>query len=81
MSAAVPRFGDVMSKISNSTFEKVKFFESEADLIFEKKLTDAFKANEDCVKVATEEKNAINNGAVARHKLSFIEVIFACLRN
>ena len=79
MSAAVPRFGDVMSEISNSTFEKVKFFESEADLIFEKKPTDAFKSNEDCVKVATEEKNVINNGAESGHKISFIEINFVCL--
>ena len=68
-----------MSKISNSTFEKVKFFESEADLIFEKKPTDAFKSNEDCVKVATEEKNVINNGAESGHKISFIEVNIVCL--
>ena len=77
MSGAVPRFGDITADIFNSSFEKVTFFESEADSIFEKNFTDAFKVNGDCVNVAIEEKNVINNGAAARHKRGFIEVNFS----
>ena len=65
-----------MADIFDSSFEKVTFVESEADSIFEKNFTDAFKINEDYVKVTTEEKNVINGGAAAGHKLVFIEVIF-----
>ena len=65
MSRAVPCFGDIMANIFDSSFKKVKFVESETESIFEKKITDAFKVNEDCVKVATEEKNFINHGAAA----------------
>ena len=54
-----------MANIFDSSFKKVKFVESETDSIFEKKITDAFKVNEDCVKVDTEEKNVINHGAAA----------------
>ena len=53
MSGAVSRFGDVMANIFDSSFEKVTFVESEADSIFEKNFTGAFKVNEDFVKVAT----------------------------
>ena len=63
-----------MADTFDSSFEKIIFVESEDNLIFEKKITDAFKANENCVKVATEEKNVINNGAAARHKLGVVEV-------
>ena len=62
-----------MADIFDSSFKKITFVESEADLIFEKN-TDAFKVNDDYVKVDTEEKNVINNGVAARHKLGFIEV-------
>ena len=79
MSGEVPRFGDIMDDIFDSIFEEVTFFYSESDSIFEKNFTDAFKVNEDYVKVATEYKNVINYGASAGHKLGFIEVNFFCL--
>ena len=79
MSREVRLFGDIMSNIFNSSFEKITFVEYEADSIFEKNFTDAFKVNEDCVKVASEEKNFINNDAAVRHKHGFIEVNFVCL--
>ena len=69
----------MMANIFDLSFEIITFDESEADSIFEKKITYAFKVNEDCVKVATEEKNVINNGAAARHKLGFIDVNLVCL--
>ena len=47
MSGAVSHFGDVMANMFDSSFEKVIFVESEADLIFEKNFTDVFKVNED----------------------------------
>ena len=68
-----------MASIFDSSFEKFTVFESEADLIFGKNFTNLFKVNEDCVKVATEEKNVINNGAAAGHKLGFIELNSVCL--
>ena len=53
MSGAVYLFGDVMVGILKSIFQKVTFFESEADSIFEKSFTDALKINEYYVRVAT----------------------------
>ena len=68
-----------MANIFDLSSEKVTFVKSEADSIFEKNFTDAFKVNEDCVKVAAYKKIVINNGASSIHKLSFIEVNFVCL--
>ena len=68
-----------MADIFDLSFEKVTFVESGAELIFEKNFTDAFKVNKDCTKVATEEKNVINDGAAAGHKIGFIEVNLVCL--
>ena len=65
-----------MANIFKSSIEIVTFVEFEADSIFEKKLTDIFKVNKDCVKVATEDNNAINNCAGDVHKLFLIEVNF-----
>ena len=79
MSGAVPRFGDIMDDIFDSIFEEVTFFYSESDSIFEKNFTDAFKVNDDYVKVATDDKNVINYGASAGHKFGFIEVKSSCL--
>ena len=67
-----------MADIFKSSVEKVTFVKSEADSIFEKNFTDAFKVNKDCVKVATGEKNYINDGKADGHKLGFIEVNFIC---
>ena len=79
MSGPVPRFSDIMANISDLIFEKVTFVKSEADSIFGENFTDAFKVNEDFVRVATEEKNAINDCAASIHKLGFIELNFVCL--
>ena len=68
-----------MADIFDSSFEKVRFVDSEADSKFEKHFTDELKVNEDCSKVATEEKNFINNGAASGQKISFIEVRLVCL--
>ena len=68
-----------MANIFYYSFEKVTFVESEADSIFEINFTDALWVNEDCVKVDTEEKNLINDGAADRHKLGFIGVNSVCL--
>ena len=43
-----------MDDVFDSSFEKVTFFESETDSIFEKNFTDASKVNEYCLKVDTE---------------------------
>ena len=64
-SGEVPCFGEIMVDIFDSSSEKFTFVESEADSIIEKIFTDAFKVYEDFIKVATEEKNVINNGATA----------------
>ena len=74
LSGAVYRFGDVMTNIFDSIFEKVKFIKSEADLIFGENFTDAFKVNKDWFKVYKEYKNVINIGAADRHTIRFIEV-------
>ena len=68
-----------MADIFDSSFEKVTFVESEADSKILKKFTYELKVNDDCVKVATEEKNFINNGAASGQKISFIEVRLVCL--
>ena len=41
-----------MADIFDSSFEKIASIESEAESIFEKIFTDAFKVNKDCIKVA-----------------------------
>ena len=79
MSGAVPCFGDIIADIFDSIFEKVAFVGYEADSISEKNFADAFKVNEDCVKVDTLEKNVINYGVFDRHKLGFNEVNFVCV--
>ena len=56
-----------MANIFESIFEKVAFIGSEADLVFEKKFTDAFKENEDFGKVVIEEKKFRNNCASSGH--------------
>ena len=63
-----------MADIFDSSFEKVTFVESESDSLFEKQFIDAFHVNEDCAKVAKEEKNFINDGETSGHKLGFVEV-------
>ena len=65
MIGAVPLFGYLMADTFDSSFEKVTCVESESDLIIEKNITDTFKVNEHFVKVSTEEKKAINDGAAA----------------
>ena len=47
LSGAVPRISDIMADIFDSIFKRITFVESEADSIFEKNFTDAFKVNED----------------------------------
>ena len=74
MSGAVPCFGDVMADIFDSNFEKVT-------LNIWEKFTDIIKVNEDWVKVATEEKNVINNDEAAVHKIGFIKVNLICFRD
>ena len=68
-----------MADIFDLISEKVTFVESKADPIFEENFTDAFKVNNDCFKVATEEKNVIKNCAADRHELGLIEVHIVCL--
>ena len=60
-----------MADIFNPCFDKFTFFDSEADSIFEKNFTDTFKVKEYCVKLTTQEKNAINNGADAKSSLVY----------
>ena len=78
-SVAVPCFSDIMDDIFDSIFEKVTFFKSESDSIFEKSFTDEFKVNEDCVKVSTEDNNVINYSVASRHNIGFIEVNSVCI--
>ena len=68
-----------MDDVFDSSFEKVTFFESETDSIFEKNFTDASKVNEYCLKVDTEYNSVINGGAAIGYKLNFIDINSVCL--